>query len=192
MENRKNPIYIILPSRRMEFVMSGPSGEPKMICVTPALVRSSHFWRITSGVPQMVNAAISFSVTSPPTAPKSKRASASLIFATFARSRPWRWSSASGEPAAMNAATIFAAFSAFFWSLSMDRAVYAPTSKFFLPTFSVAALIIGIATSKSFGLDALISAPSPFRPALPSDLQAQGLSDPVHQRTPECPSFLGG
>jgi len=27
----KIPIYIILPSKRMELVMSGPSGEPKII-----------------------------------------------------------------------------------------------------------------------------------------------------------------
>ncbi len=65
----------------------------------------------------------------------------------------------------MNAATIFAAFRAFFSDLSIDIAVYAPMSKPFLPTLSVAPLMIGIAAAKSFGFEALISAPSPTVPA---------------------------
>ena len=65
----------------------------------------------------------------------------------------------------MNAATIFAELRAFFSLWSMDMAVYAPISKFFLPTLSHAALMIGIAMAKSLGLDALISAPSPTLPA---------------------------
>ena len=74
----------------------------------------------------------------------------------------------------MNAATIFAALRAFFSLWSMDIAVYAPTSKFFLPTLSQAALMIGIAIAKSLGLDALMSAPSPTSSGEVEDLGALG------------------
>ena len=145
--------------------MSGPSGEPKMIWVTPDLVRSSHFCLTVSGSPAMVKASMVASSTFSPAVLKSNFARAALMLATLARSSPWRWRSGSGEPAAMNAATIFAALRAFFSFMSIDIAVYAPMSKPFLPTLSQAALMIGIATSKSLGFDALIRAPSPIVPA---------------------------
>ena len=75
--------YVLAEEADRSWSCQDPSGEPKMIWVTPALVRASHFCLTISGVPAMVNASISLSPTSSPTVLKSNLPSAALIFATL-------------------------------------------------------------------------------------------------------------
>ena len=102
----------------------------------------------SSGVPHTENASSTASSTRPIAPPKSPLPKHAPIFSLIPSGNPCLSNTGAGEPAAMNAATILAAFLAASESAPIEVAVYAPTSKSFdPPAFSIPFLIIGIAAS---------------------------------------------
>lgn len=152
----------------MDFSLSGPIGDPATYWVTPISPRASILGTKSAGVPTTENASISSSLTAPIAPPKSPLASMSPNLAPVSGARPCLSNTGGGDPAAMNATTIFAAPNALPASSSMEQHVYAATStsEMDLPSAAAPSFMSGTAASKSFGLDALISAPSENPPAV--------------------------
>ena len=152
----------------MDFSLSGPIGEPATYWVTPIFPSASILGMKSVGVPTTENASISWSVTAPIAPPKSPLPIMAPILDPVSGASPCLSSTGGGDPAAMNATTIFAAPSALFASSSMEQQVYAAMSMLarVFPCSSAPAFMSGTAASKSFGLDALISAPFEYPPAV--------------------------
>ena len=122
-----------------------PTGEPTMYWVTPISANASIFGANSSGVPHTENASSKSSVTAPIAPPKSPLPNKPPIFSLIPAGNPCLSNTGAGEPAAINATTILAAFLAASESVPIEVAVYAPTSKLaiFFPAFLIPFSIIG-------------------------------------------------
>lgn len=133
----------------MDSSTSFPIGEPATYWVTPISPNASILGMNSSGVPATENASSKSSSTKPIAPPKSPLPKQSPIFSLIPSGNPCLAITGGGEPAAINATTILAAFLAASESVPMEVEVYAATSKSanFFPALSIPFEIRGNAAS---------------------------------------------